>query len=85
MNSRNRIKRQKSATLAKSKKSFNINTLINNTNYHKVKDHCHYVGKCKGTAHSILNLKYSIPEKILVAFHSELNYDYHIIIRGLEK
>ena len=45
------------------------------------KDYCHYTGKYKGAVHSICNLKYSIPEKILVVFHNWLNYDYSFIIK----
>ena len=41
-------------------------------NHRNVKDHCHFTG----AAHSICDLKYSIPEEIPVVFHNELNYDY---------
>ena len=30
-------------------------------NRKKVKDHCHYTRKIRGTAHSICNLKYKVP------------------------
>ena len=33
--------------------------------------------------HTICNLKYSVPEKIPVAFHNGSNYDYHFIIKVL--
>ena len=33
--------------------------------------------------HSICNLKYSVPKKILIAFHNGSNYDYHFIIKAL--
>ena len=26
-------------------------------NYKKVRDHCHYTGKCRGAAHNICNLQ----------------------------
>ena len=47
--------------------------------YHKVRDHCHFTGEYRGTAHSICNLKYSVPKKIPIAFHDGSNYDYHFI------
>ena len=57
----------------------------NNKNYCKVKDHCHYTAKYRGAAHGKYNLKYSIPEKIHVVFHSGLNYDYWFIMKELAK
>ena len=51
--------------------------------YHKVKDHCHYTRKYRDAAHSICNLKYSVPKKIPVDFHNGFNYDYHFIIKEL--
>ena len=35
-------------------------------NYQKVRDHCHYTGKCRGAAHSICNLKFNVPNEIPV-------------------
>ena len=32
--------------------------LSKNINYQKARDHCHYEGKYRGTAHSICNLKF---------------------------
>ena len=34
----------------------------NNKKYHKVKHHCHYIGKYRGAAHDICNLRYKIPK-----------------------
>ena len=31
--------------------------------------------------HSICNLNYGVPEKILVVFHNGSNYDYHFIVK----
>ena len=42
----------------------------NDKNYRKVKNNCHYTGKCRGAAHSIYNLKFSIPKQIAVVFHN---------------
>ena len=33
--------------------------------------------------HSICNLKYSVPKKILIVFHNGSNYEYHFIIKEL--
>ena len=52
-----------------------------NKKYHKVKDHCHYTGKCKGAAHDICNLRHKIPKEIPVVFHNNSTYDYHFIIK----
>ena len=51
--------------------------------YCKVRDHCHYTGEYRGAAHSVCNLKYSLPKKIPIAFHNGSNYDYHFIIKEL--
>ena len=55
----------------------------NNKKYHKVKDHCHYTGKYRGTAHDICNLRYKKPKEIPVVFHNGSTYDYHFIIKEL--
>ena len=41
------------------------------------------VREYSGATRSICNLKYSIPEKIHIAFHNEYDYDYHFIIKKL--
>ena len=51
--------------------------------YYKIRDHCHYTGKCKGAAHNVYNIRYKIPKWIPVAFHKESKYDYHFIIKDL--
>ena len=33
-----------------------------------MKDHCHYTGKHRCAAHSICNLKYSVPKNIPMVF-----------------
>ena len=38
--------------------------------YCKVRDHCHYTGEYRGAAHSIYNLKYSVPKSIPIVFHN---------------
>ena len=49
--------------------------------YNKVRDHSHYTEKYRGAAHSIYNLKYSVPKKFPIAFHNGSNHDYHFLIK----
>ena len=56
---------------------------MKNKKYRKVRDHCHYTVEHRGAAHIICNLKYSVPEKVLIVFHNGSNYDHHFIIKGL--
>ena len=51
----------------------------------KVRDHCHYTGKYRGSAHNICNLRYKVPKEIPVVFHNGSTYDYHFIIKKLLK
>ena len=44
------------------------NKYLKDKKYSKVRDHCHYTGKYKGAAHSICNLKYSVPKKNSYSF-----------------
>ena len=53
-------------------------------NQYKVRDHCHYVGKYRGAAHNICNLRYKVPKEIPVVFHNGSTYDDHFIIRELK-
>ena len=58
---------------------------ISNKKRYKVRDHCHYMGKYRGAAHNIYNLRYKIPKEIPVIFHNGSTYDYHFIIKELVK
>ena len=46
----------------------------------KVRDHCCYTGKHRGTTHIICNLKSNFPKTISLVFHNGSNYIYHFII-----
>ena len=59
------------------------NNYLKDKKYCKVRDHCHYAGEYKGAAHSICNLKYSVPKKIPIVFHNGSNYHYQFIIKEL--
>ena len=48
-----------------------------------MRDHCHYIGKYRGAALSIYNLRYKTPKEIPVVFHNVSTYDYHFIIKEL--
>ena len=57
----------------------------NDKKYQKVRDHCHYTGKYRGTAHDICNLRYKTPKEIPEIFHNRSTYDYHFIVNELAK
>ena len=65
------------------KKEFNTDD--SDKKHHKVKDHCHYMGKYRGAAHNICNLRYKISKEIPVVFHNGSTCDYHFIIKELAK
>ena len=57
--------------------------LAKNKNYQKLRDHCHFNGKYRGSVHCICNLKFNLTNKIPEAFHNASSYDYHFIIKEL--
>ena len=59
------------------------NKYLTDKKYSKVKDYCNYTGEYRGAAHSICNLKYSVPIKIHIVFLNGSSYDYHFIIKEL--
>ena len=63
------------------KKEFSNNEKKN----YKVRDHCHYTGKYRGTAHNICNLRCKVSKEIPIVFHNGSIYDYHFIIKELVK
>ena len=60
-----------------------FSTVDNNKKCHKVRCHRHYIGKYRGAAHDICNLRYKTPKEIPVAFHNGFTHDYHFIIKEL--
>ena len=61
------------------------NKHLNNKKYCKVIKHCHYTGEYRVAAHSICNLKNSVPKKMSIVFHNGSNYDYHFIIKKVSR
>ena len=59
--------------------------LLSAKKHHKVRDHCHYIGKYRGAAHDIYNLRHKILKEIPIVFHNGSTYDYHFIIKELVK
>ena len=51
------------------------NKYLKDKKYLKVRHQCHYTGEYRGAAHSICDLKYSVPKKIPIAFDNESNYE----------
>ena len=63
------------------KKEFNNKDKKN----YKVRDHYHYMGKYRGAAHNIFNLRYKVPKEIPIMSHNGSIYDYPFIIKELVK
>ena len=57
------------------------NNYLKEKKHRKIRDHCHYAGEYRGAAHSICNLKYSLPKKIPTVFRNGTNHDYHFILK----
>ena len=74
---------KKMMLLTKEQQESYENKYLKDKKYRKVRHHCHYAGEFRGAAHSICNLKYSVPKKIPIVFHNGSNYDYHFIIKEL--
>ena len=51
----------------------------------KVRDHCHFTGKYRVSAHNKCNMNYKISKNIPIVFHNGSRYDYHFIIKELAK
>ena len=66
-------------------KEESLKNLSKSVNYWKARGHGHYRDKYRDAAHSICNLKFSLPNEMLVVFHNVSNYDYHFIIEELSK
>ena len=60
-----------------------LKKLSKSINYQKVRDHCHYTGKCRGAMHNICNLKFNVLNEIPLVFDNGWYYDYHFIIKEL--
>ena len=59
----------KSVIIVKKK---NQNKRFKGKEYSKVRDHGHYAGENSGAVHTICNIKYSVIEKIPIAFIIDL-------------
>ena len=55
---------QKVCNICKEKLCYEKNKKREYALYHKVRDHCHYTGKFRRTAHNICNLRYKVSKKI---------------------
>ena len=56
---------------------------VKDKKYCKVRDHCHYTDKYTDFAHSICNLKFSVPKEIPIVSHNGSNYDDLFIIKEI--
>ena len=57
------------------------NKYLKDKRHCKVRDHCHYAGEYRGAAHTICNLKCSVPKKIPIVFHKRWRYGYQFIVK----
>ena len=57
------------------------NNFLKDKKHRKIRDHCNYTGNYRGAAHSLCNLKYSVPKKIPKVFHNGSIYDYHFLLK----
>ena len=53
-----------------------LKRFVNDQTFPKVRDHCHSTFKYRGTAHSICNLRFNVPNENRIVFHNEGNCDY---------
>ncbi|KAB0804232.1 hypothetical protein PPYR_01202 [Photinus pyralis] len=49
----------------------------------KVRDHCHFTGRFRSSAHQACNLRYKAPHMIPIFFHNFSGYDSHFIIKNI--
>ena len=61
------------------------NNYFTDKKHRNVSYHCHYTGEYIGAAHSIYNLKYSVPKNIPIIFKNVSKYDYLFIVKELEE
>ena len=59
------------------------NKYLKEKKYRKVRDYCRYTGEYRSAAHSICNLKYSVPKKNPIVFYHGSTYDYRFIVKKL--
>lgn len=71
----------------KSKKRYICNDKFDykDRKYEKVKDHFHFTETYRGAAHSIFNLRYSVPREIPIVIHNGSIYEIHLIIKNSRK
>ena len=51
----------------------------------KVRDHCHIIGKCRGSAHRDCNINLNLNKKVPVAFYNLKNCDSNLIMQEPDK
>ena len=59
-----------------------VKKLAKDKNHRSVRDHCHFTGKHRTAAHSILNLRFNVPNEVCVAFNNGSDYGYHFTIKS---
>ena len=53
-----------------------LKKFFDDKSYCKVRDHCHFTGKCKGAVHTICSLRFNVPHEIPVVISNRSYYDH---------
>ena len=79
--------KQEVCHICKKKFIFDIDSCSKNmyAKHCRVRDHCHYTEKYRGSAQANCNLNYKESKQIPIVFHNGSAYNFHFIIKELAK
>ena len=65
------------------KSDYKIDEKSDDKSDNRVRDHCHFTGKYRGSAHKSCNLNFQFTKKIPVVFHNLKGYDSHFVMQEI--